>query len=41
MDVSDIKPLILLETLIARLKKLLAEALLEQAMTCDVLRKGW
>ena len=42
MDVSDAKRLKALETENARLKKLLAEALLEQeVMTREVLRKKW
>ena len=41
MDVSDAKRLKALETENARLKKLLAEALLEQEVTREVLRKRW
>jgi putative transposase len=41
MDVSDTKRLKTLETENARLKKLLAEALLEQEVTREVLRKKW
>ena len=41
MDVSDAKRLKALETENARLKKLLAEALLEQEVTREVLRKKW
>jgi putative transposase len=41
MDVSDAKRLKTLETENARLKKLLAEALLEQEVTREVLRKKW
>lgn len=41
MDVSDAKRLKALESENARLKKLLAEALLEQEATREVLRKKW
>ena len=41
MTVSDAKRLKALEQENARLKKLLAEALLEQAVTQEVLRKKW
>jgi putative transposase len=41
MDVSDAKRLKELETENTRLKKLLAEALLEQEVTREVLRKKW
>ena len=41
MDVSNAKRLKALETENARIKKLLAEALLEQEVTRDVLRKKW
>jgi len=41
MDVSDAKRLKTLEAENARLKKLLAEALLEQEVTREVLRKKW
>lgn len=41
MEVSDAKRLKALETENARLKKLLAEALLEQEVTREVLRKKW
>jgi putative transposase len=41
MDVSDAKRLKALETENARLKKLLAEALLEQEVSREVLRKKW
>ena len=41
MDVSDAKRLKALETENSRLKKLLAEALLEQEVTREVLRKKW
>ena len=41
MDVSDAKRLKALETENARLKKLLAEALLENEVTCEALRKKW
>ena len=41
MDVSDAKRLKALEMENARLKKLLAEALLEQEVTREVLRKKW
>jgi putative transposase len=41
MDVSDAKRLKALEAENARLKKLLAEALLEQEVTREVLRKKW
>lgn len=41
MDVSDAKRLKALETENARLKKLLAEALLEQEVTREVLKKKW
>ena len=41
MDVSDAKRLKALETENARLKKLLAEAILEQEVTREVLRKKW
>ena len=41
MDVSDAKRLKALETENTRLKKLLAEALLEQEVTREVLRKKW
>jgi len=41
MDVSDAKRLKALESENARLKKLLAEALLENEVTKEVLRKKW
>ncbi len=41
LEVSDAKRLKILEQENARLKKLLAEALLEQAVTHEVLRKKW
>jgi putative transposase len=41
MDVSDAKRLKALESENARLKKLLAEALLEAEVTKEVLRKKW
>jgi len=41
MDVSDAKRLKALEAENVRLKKLLAEALLEQEVTREVLRKKW
>jgi len=41
LEVSDAKRLKALEQENARLKKLLAEALLEQAVTQEVLRKKW
>lgn len=41
MDVSDAKRLKALEAENARLKKLLAEALLENEVTKEVLRKKW
>lgn len=41
MTVSDAKRLKALEQENARLKKLLAEALLEQAVTQEALRKKW
>lgn len=41
MDVSDAKRLKALETENTRLKKLLAEAMLEQEVTREVLRKKW
>jgi putative transposase len=41
MDVSDAKRLKALEAENTRLKKLLAEALLEQEVTREVLRKKW
>lgn len=41
MEVSDVKRLKALETENARLKKLLAEAMLEQEVTREVLRKKW
>ena len=41
MDVSDAKRLRALESENARLKKLLAEALLENEVTKEVLRKKW
>jgi putative transposase len=41
MTVSDAKRLKALEQENARLKKLLAEAVLEQALTQEVLRKKW
>ena len=41
MDVSDAKRLKALEQENARLKKLLAEAMLAQAVTQEVLRKKW
>lgn len=41
MDVSDAKRLKALESENARLKKLLAEALLENEATKEVLRKKW
>lgn len=41
LEVSDAKGLKILEQENARLKKVLAEALLEQAVTQEVLRKQW
>jgi putative transposase len=41
MNVSDAKRLKALEAENARLKKLLAEAMLEQEATREVLRKKW
>lgn len=41
MTVSEAKRLKVLETENARLKKLLAEAMLEQEVTREVLRKKW
>jgi putative transposase len=41
LEVSDAKRLKALELENARLKRLLAEALLEQAVTREVLRKKW
>lgn len=41
LEVSDVKRLKVLETENARLKKLLAEAMLEQEVTREVLRKNW
>lgn len=41
MDVSDAKRLKALETENARLKKLLAESMLENEITREVLRKKW
>ena len=41
LEVSDVTRLKMLEQENARLKKLLAEALLEQAVTQEVLRKKW
>lgn len=41
LEVSDAKRLKALEQENARLKKLLAEALLEQAVTQEALRKKW
>ena len=41
MDVSDAKRLKALETENARLKKLLAESLLENEVTREALRKKW
>ena len=41
LEVSDAERLKVLEQENARLKKLLAEALLEQAVTQEVLRKTW
>ena len=41
LEVSDAKRLKALEQENARLKRLLAEALLEQAVTREVLRKKW
>jgi putative transposase len=41
MDVSDAKRLKALEAENAKLKKLLAEAMLEQEVTREVLRKKW
>ncbi len=41
LDVSDVKRLKTLEQENARLKRLLAEAVLEQAVTREVLRKKW
>lgn len=41
MDVSDAKRLKALEAENARLKKLLAEALLETEVTKEILRKKW
>ena len=41
LEVSDVKRLRTLEQENARLKKLLAESRLEQAVTQEVLRKKW
>lgn len=41
MDVSDAKRLKVLETENARLKKLLAESMLENEVTREALRKKW
>jgi len=41
MDVSDAKRLKVLESENARLKKLLAESMLENEITREVLRKKW
>ena len=41
LDVSDVKRLKTLEQENARQKRLLAEAVLEQAVTREVLRKKW
>ena len=41
LEVSDVKRLKALESENARLKKLLAEAMLEQEVTREVLRKKW
>ena len=41
MDVSDAKRLKALETENARLKKLLADAMLENEVTTEALRKKW
>jgi putative transposase len=41
MDVSDAKRLKVLEAENAKLKKLLAEVMLEQEVTREVLRKKW
>lgn len=41
MDVADAKRLRALETENARLKKLLADAMLEQEVTREALRKKW
>ncbi len=41
MDVSDAKRLKMLETENARLKKLLAESMLENEVTREALRKKW
>jgi len=41
MDVSDVKRLKTLETENARLKKLLAESMLENEVTREALRKKW
>ena len=41
LDVSDVKRLKTMEQENARLKRLLAEAVLEQAVTREVLRKKW
>jgi len=41
MSVSDAKRLKLLEAENAKLKKLLAEAMLEREVTREVLRKKW
>lgn len=41
LEVSDVKRLKALEQENARLKRLLAEAMLEQAVTREVLRKKW
>ncbi len=41
MDVSDAKRLKALEAEIARLKKLLADAMLEREVTREALRKKW
>ena len=41
LEVADVKRLKALESENARLKKLLAEAMLEQEVTREVLRKKW
>lgn len=41
MDVSDAKRLKALEAENAKLKKLLAEAMLEKEVTREILRKKW
>jgi putative transposase len=41
MDVSDARRLKVLETENARLKKLLAESMLENEVTREALRKKW